>query len=488
MKARFFALKSFLYVFPLRPPFFGVLSAWSVLKLAEGSGQRAVNGIVFSMLSLLLELFAVTVFVVLLLSYLAYLYSAREYSRFGDATFLCVEDATVDGDTAMIDVALPAKRRSDVVNVRIGFQLNGDRLTPPVTLHRSRRSELILDSYSESVPEVMLGARVPVPGLKIGEYAIPRSFIFFEDFMGLFRFCYSEKENGVRFFVLGAKSSEKDIQLKPEAAVVEKNIRDKTRMEGELLNMKKYVPGSDSPRRIVWRIVARRQVYVTRNPETENPNSSRLPVFATFRALQAERFPPGLADALENSFKGAILGTLERIGEGAVDVDYFPENAAAELLRGRTNAVETLAASLASVPPDRRIETAVVSQAWQPDLTLADQVGAFSDYLAGFRNFPSSMILFANSLDSSWIDFFRMKRPSRGPATVFYKALSGDFHRGRRISLLGSLFFLPDEREPWTLDSRASRIRYWGIRRSLVENERAARESAVSAGYRLIEV
>jgi hypothetical protein len=194
--------------------------------------------------------------------------------------------------------------------------------------------------------------KLALPHIK--EYHFSHAIVYFEDMLKFFSFAVPAK---VQQTVLNMPHSilQQTDELSPKKTEEEKiRIEQLRRVEGELLNYKKF-EDSDDVRRIVWKIFAKNKELVVRTPEIMDPFASHLYMYASyFNAFPFEHFQD-YSMIMLNYFKNCVWTVYDTLSKKEFEVKYIPDQA--------VNA-QTDQAS--------KIQYTITLSDWHHDLTLTD--------------------------------------------------------------------------------------------------------------------
>jgi hypothetical protein len=424
-----------------------------------------------------------TVFLISFFSYLAFVARARGYIRIGDAVRLAMDDVVSIDAPARVHIGVPARTSSAFLSVRALLEFNSTTMSRPLTLGRRSKESLALSGQAD-VPDFLLGGSFDFTGLPSGRYDVTASVLRFEDPLGFFRFCFSEREHGFAFTVFNAEDRDIQVSGRPDRSNTEFISRERTKMEGELLDIRKYVPGSDSSRRIVWKLFARTGRLMVRDAERENVNSSRLPLFVSFHTSGRPLLTGPIAEGMLEEYKSSAFTVIRRLKEANFQPVYCPERRVPALEAGDTAAFQAFDAELEPVPAEMRAEVEMACHTWQPDCDLSRQLEAWSRQLRGIQTLRSRLVLITHSLDGNWLEALEGEG-----ASVFLKRLSREFfQRADPRSGLQRLLFTRDDPRPWEVDLPSVRLRYGGLVRALVACEDAVLAQARARGIEVTEI
>lgn len=488
-------VKFLLLVFPLRTPFW-VLFLIELYLIYYYNTEKLepttynINTLYY--LALAIPSFIFGLLGIVLISYIFYRFTTREYIKKGDATYLASPNAIQTGNSGEFYVGLPSKTRSNFTSVKLCVQFNHKKFTNLYTLHTKSKEELQLGNYSNMVPPYLLGTKVVLKNLDMGRYKITKSFIFFEDFAGLFRFYYAEEEKGPTIYIYNEEIvKKKKLKYNMEVSILEKRLQDKSKMEGDLFNFKKYTPGSDSLRHILWKKYASKQELICKKPEIENPNSSRLPMFTNFYCSDIYPFTE-LSNFLLKEFKNRITQTILWLKREDIIIDYFPEDFLEILENQGENSSEfqSLMREYDLIEADKRLEVIVSLQDWQSMYPLENQISIFYDYLKKYNNLKSSLLLFTNSLDTSWLDYYlNQKGQNNKQAVVYYWKVSKVFFSiSEKNAWINNLLFIETRKRDWMYNKPSSRIKYTAYLKQIGKNEDYIETNYKQANIYLIEL
>jgi hypothetical protein len=475
--------RRFLAAFPLRPQglaaALAILSLWALRGAGRGDARFA-----FALHAALVLTGAVAFFLVTLsISFVSYV--ARARSSAGRSAALSAASGLVIDAPPRIFIGLPSKGSSALAVVRAVLEFADGTRSAPTPLARSCKEDLFLSGRADA-PPFLLGGEFDFSGLMSGRYEAARTLLRFEDPLGLFRLVRAEKAGGFSFTVFRVREREADIRGRPDKSETETVSRERTRVEGELLDIRKYVPGSDPSRRIVWKLFARTGRLMVRDAEKENVNAARLPLFVSFRA---DPFKGPLSEAaagLLDAYKSLAYAVMRGLKAADFRIVYCAERRAPCLESGDAEAFAAFDRELDAVEAGMRDEVEMASHPWRPDIGVGRQVRAWSDKLRGMDAPRSRMILVTQGLDSSWAE--AVAEEGRGGIAYLVRLSAEFFKRPDPRGGAERLFFVDAEERPWELDSPASRLRYGAFASLLKRREDAAIAEARARSIEVIEL
>ncbi len=481
--------------FPLRPQGIGVAAILALGVYVALRPQASASLTTILAVGLALGLVYVSTALVSLISYLAFIAGAREFAKGGDAIRLSCDRAVSLDATPRIGVGVPSRSSSAFLSVSIILEFEGFGRGRPLCLSRCSKESLGLSGQGD-VPPSLLGGDYDIEDLPSGRYEVKRSILRLEDPLGLFRFSYTEVEKGFSFTIFRVKDRELEIPGKPKEAETELVSREKTRAEGELLEIRKYVPGSDSSRRIVWKLFARTGRLMVRDHEKESVNSARLPLFVCFHsaishsAAQAS-FPfagisASLSEWLLEEYKNSAFAVMKRLRLASFQPIYCPERRVEALERGEASRLAGFDRELETAPEGLRAEVEMACHRWQSNLDFSRQLAAWEGRLRANGLHTDRLFLISQSLDDSWIG----PLSERGmDAVVYFKRLSRELLRCHdNTRLIQRILFLQDGRQAWERDDVEGRILFSALKRRLEKREEEALARARAASITVIEV
>jgi hypothetical protein len=471
--------------FPVRPQGLAFICLFLCFWLLS-SYVKAVRSLsVLLPVAFILGVVFAVVFLISFFSYLGFAARAREYIKSGDAVRLAIGESVSLGSGARLSLGVPGKRTSAFLSVRAVLEFAGGQRSEALTLDRRTKESLSLSGQAD-VPDALLGCVFDFSGLPSGRYEVKESVLRFEDPLGLFRFVYAEREKNFAFTVFNAADRELDIEGRPERAETEYVSRERTKMDGELLDIRKYVPGSDPSRRIVWKLFARTGRLMVRDAEKENVNSARLPLFVSFFARGRPALPPGPGAGLLEEYKSTAYAVMKKLREANYQPVYCPERRVVALESGDSGALAAFDRELEIAPENLRAEVEMACHRWQCILPLGRQIDAWEGALRGMESPRERLILVTHSLDDSWLEALT----GTGEAcVVYFKRLSREIMKrpdGR--SAAERLLFVREEKRDWELSGAGPRLKYGALERALKLREEEALSLAASRSIQVIEL
>jgi len=173
--------------------------------------------------------------------------------------------------------------------------------------------------------------KLALPHIK--EYSFSHAIVYFEDMLKFFSFAVPAK---LQHSVVNLPHS---ILHQPEEHLPKKTEEEKIRIEqlrrveGELLNYKKF-EDSDDVRRIVWKIFAKNKELVVRTPEIMDPFASHVYMYASFfNSFSYEQYHD-YSMIMLNYFKNCVWTIYDTLTKKEFEVKYIADqsvNSKAEL-------------------------------------------------------------------------------------------------------------------------------------------------------------
>jgi len=451
------------------------------IGLAGGGEKRYAPAFLAGMALAALVVF---LFVSLLASYLAFI--ARSRARDGGrALRLSTAAAVYSGEAPRVFSGVPAAPAGflSVASVRMAFA--DGTLSPGATLTRRSRDGLLLSGQAD-VPDHLPGGAFDLSSLRSGRYEASRVVLRLEDPLGLFRLTYSEDGGGFAFTVFSPRERSAEALGRPDATETETLSRERARAEGELLEIRKYVPGSDPSRRIVWKLFARTGRLMIRDAEKESVNASRLPLFVSFCSDGRPRFGGDAAEGLLESYKSIALAAMRSLKEAGFHPVYCAERRVSCLEAGDDEGFRAFDRELEPVEPARRDEVEMAAHPWSSAMGVERQLKAWADRLRSMDAPRSRAILVTQGLDAPWAASLAAEG---GGGSVYLVRLSREFftRKDPRSPAERLLRELRDDR-PWEIDSPASRVRWGALRDWLARREEEALADAKARSVEVVEL
>ena len=369
----------------------------------------------------------------------------------------------------------------------MAFCLNDEIYTSPAPIFQCRKGDLDMGDYDTKLPAGFLGGKTVIRGLPAGRYRITKSLIFFEDFLGMVRFFYEEKEENLTFFVLKEPVLHGKRIPEPQKDVIEKETKVKLKVPGEFLEFKKYNPASDSPRFILWKIYARTGELMVRKPEMENPNSSRIPVFVNFHCEVDNMSSREALDGLLSEYKSSVSGIVEELRRARFVLDYYPEECLDANSKSDNVSKRKYESEFGLVDNDRQIQAKISAHRWQNSIPLPKQIDMLKNAISA-KGGLGSVVIFTSSLDTKWLDIFK-SIPRDVRLLIFYKRFSSNFFAYKPFdNPLYSLFFFERNSKPWRMNTVSSRLKYRALYSRIVKNETYIKKKADKKRSVIVEV
>lgn len=483
-------LSRFAVIFPLRIPFWLILTGFIVLitwvknnNFGSNINREFVNLIVFLLIALI-----VIIFIVSLITFLIYLITAKVSDLKNDATYLTINNTTSYNGNIGAFIAVPLKKQSHLLQIKVAFCLDDRKYTNPSPLFTSDKNEFQMGDYNSKLPQRLIGGKTFIKNLTKGRYKITRSLLLFEDILGLFRFVYEEREESYDFIVVdNPQTSNRHIPT-PQADITEKESQLKVKMPGEYLEFKKYNPSSDSTRFILWKVFARTDELLVRRPERENPNSAKIPLMVNFHNNTLLDGYPHLLDDILNNYKSSVLRVVESVKKQNFVIDYFPEDIIEAIATHKHHLLNDYDDRFRIVAKDRQIEAKISAHNYQSNLPIPKQLEMLHQKLAHYKNIPNALLLFTSSLDTSWLDIYKRPSKSQKPV-VFLKRISREFFNQKGFSNpLYNIIFTNPSKKDWHKKSLFTRIKYSQIYHQILANEKTIAEMARKLNITVVEV